>query len=460
MTAPDPHPTPDTHDRGQHGDASTPHLLYVAWGYPPSRGAGMYRALATANAFAREGWKVTVLTATRDTYERLTGSDPESEAAIRDDVTVVRIPFDPARGDDNLANWSRLRVYSPLLWTALRWVAAFFTFPERNYGRWEAPLERAARQIHHEHPVDLVIGSANPNVDFVPGWYLYRRHGVPFVMDHRDAWHLDVYTGQRTASRMSRSSWLERRMFQRSTEGWFVNAPIRDWHAVEHPTRSNDFHVVANGFDPEFLETDRHRAPDPDGGLVFGFLGTIYGPIPLREALDAWRLARTRSPLLARSRFVVRGRLGHFSEPDTAVAELLDEYRNDGVSYEGPVSKTAVSDVYRSFDALLLVISRSPYVTSGKVFEYAASGLPIAALHDPVTAATSVLAGHPTRFGVTEVDVEQFAAALIATGECAATQTFASIAATQEWARQYARDAQLTPRIHALRAIVDERRAK
>lgn len=442
-----------------HG-AAAPHVLYVAWGYPPSRSAGMYRALATANAFARDGWRVTVLTTTRETFERLTGSDPESEASIDPRVTVVRIPFDAERSDDDLANWSRLRVYSALLWTALRWIPAWFSFPERSYGGWKKPLVAAAEAIHREHPVDLVVGSANPNVDFAPGWHLHRRYGVPYVMDHRDAWHLDVYSGRRTASRLSRSSRLESRMFARSAEGWFVNAPIRDWHAGEHPAKAADFHVVANGFDPEFLHTDRDRAPDPEAGLVFGYLGTIYGPIPLRETLDAWRLARTRSPLLARSRLVVRGRLGHFSEPDTAVAELLDAYRADGVSYEGPVSKTAVSSVYRSFDALLLIISRSPYVTSGKVFEYAASGLPIAALHDPVTAATSVLAGHPTRFGVDAVDVEQFAQALIATGESAAAQTPESIAATQQWARQFARDEQLAPRIRALRAVAENGAAR
>ena len=449
MSAPDP--TPVT----QSTDTSAPHVLYVAWGYPPSRSAGMYRALATANAFARDGWRVTVLTTTRETFERLTGSDPQSESYIDPRVTVVRIPFDSERSDDDLANWSRLRVSSAMLWTALRWIPAWFAFPELNYGGWKTPLVAAAERIHHELPVDLVVGSANPNVDFAPGWHLHRRYGVPYVMDHRDAWHLDVYSGRRTAPKLSRSSVLERRLYRHAVEGWFVNAPIRDWHAAEHPARARDLHVVANGVDAEFLELARTRVVDPEAGLVFGYLGTIYGPIPLRETLDAWRLARTRSPLIARSRLVVRGRLGHFAEPDTAVAELLDAYRDDGVSYGGPVSKTAVSSVYRSFDALLLIISRSPYVTSGKVFEYAASGLPIAALHDPVTAATGVLADHPARFAADSIGVEQFAEVLIATGESAATQTPESIAATQAWARRFARDEQLAPRIQALRSVVE-----
>ena len=59
----------------------------------------MYRALATANAFVREGWQVTVLTATRDTFERLTGSDPEAEKSIDPRIDIVRVPFDPERGE-------------------------------------------------------------------------------------------------------------------------------------------------------------------------------------------------------------------------------------------------------------------------------------------------------------------------------------------------------------------------
>jgi hypothetical protein len=50
-----------------------PHLLYVAWGFPPCRSGGVYRALATANAFARDGWDVTVLTVERELWERRTG---------------------------------------------------------------------------------------------------------------------------------------------------------------------------------------------------------------------------------------------------------------------------------------------------------------------------------------------------------------------------------------------------
>lgn len=417
----------------------------------------MYRALATVNAFARDGWDVTVLTATRETYERLTGSDPATEQSIDKSVRVVRIPFDPARGEEDLERWSRSRVASPLLWSYLRWLASSAKFPEGGYGHWTRALKRAAERIHAEKPVDLVVGTANPNVDFVPGVLLHQKAGVPYVMDYRDGWSLDVYTGRRANSRRSRAGRIERRMLRGATEAWFVNEPIRAWHEREYPENAHNFHVVANGWDPEFLQLTPRARLGNDGALTFGYLGTIYGPMPLQTALEGWRLARSRSALIARSRLEFRGRLGHFAEPDPHAAELLAAFHDDDVSYLGPVSKTTVAEAYGALDALLLIVSKSAFVTSGKVFEYAATGLPIAAVHHPETGATSVLEGRPAWFPVREVTAEEVARVIEEAGEHALGMSGHAVRAAQEWAQPLARDEQLAPRVKALRALVESR---
>ncbi len=434
-----------------------PHLLYVTWGYPPARGAGRYRALATSNAFAAAGWDVTVLTVEKSAFENLTGTDPELEKSIDPRVTVVRAPYDSSRGESNISLWSRWHVYSPLLWNFLKAKQTTLIFPETTYGSWKPSLLKAASRIHAAKPVSLVIGTANPNVDFTPGDFLHKNFGVPYVMDYRDGWHLDVYTGKRVGSRLSRSARMERRMLASVTEAWFVNRPIRDWYAAEYPSTGSEFHVVSNGFDPSLLQlTAEKKAVGPNDGLTFGYLGTIYGPIPLRESLEGWRLARTLSPLVARSHIVFRGNLGHYSTPNAQALALINEFAQDGVSYQGPVSKTEVSGVYNTFDALLLIISKSRFVTSGKVFEYAATGLPIVALHDPETAATSVLDGYPHVFPIASVKVEEIANALVAAAERAAAVSTSDVAQAREWARRLERDRQILPRVDALTALVKE----
>lgn len=418
----------------------------------------MYRVLATANAFSRAGWEVTVLTATRETFARLTGSDPDAERHIDSRINVVRIPFDSRRGEANLRKWSRFRLLSPLLWNYLHLTRSRITFPESSYGNWKAPLIRASEEIHRRHPVDLVVGSANPNVDFVPGLHLHRAYAVPYVMDYRDAWHLSVYSGKRVGSPKRRSNRLERRLLGNAKEAWFVNQAIRDWHAVEYPSGAERFHVVANGFDPEFLRSFAVSTPDPASGLTFGYLGTISGPLPLRETLDGWRIARSESLVVSRSRLVFRGRIGQGAEADARTVALLEEYRDDNVVHQGPVSKTKVAEVYQEFDALLLVLARGKYVTSGKVFEYAATGLPIAALFHPETAATHVLKGHPRVSSVADTTPRLIADALIATAEEALATTPESIDQARTWAAHLARDAQLSPRISALYDDLNPRR--
>lgn len=436
----------------------SPHLLYVAWGFPPSRGAGMYRALATVAAFIDAGWRVTVLTADRAAFETLTGVDAEAEASIPSAATVVRVPFDARRGERDLARWSRLRMSSPLLWSGLRLLVETARFPEPGYGHWAAPIAAEARAIHRRDPIDLVIGTANPNVDFVPGAVVHRAARVPYVMDYRDTWHLDMYADRRRGSRWSRSARRERRLQRRAHEIWFVNEPIRDWHARELPSAAARMHVVQNGYDPTFLAPSAHQAEQRvrDRPLTLGYLGTIYGPMPMRETLDGWRLARARSPLAAAARFVIRGRLGHYSTPDAATAALIDEYADDGVVYGGPVSKAEVAGVYAEFDALALILGRSPYITSGKVFEYAATGLPVVSAHHPQTASTRVLEGHPSWFPIERVDAEAMADAMIgALTAAVAADAPARRAAARRWAEHLERDRQLAPRIQALRAVVE-----
>ena len=97
-----------------------PHLLYVAWGFPPCRGGGVYRALATANRFAALGWKVTVLTADRDTFFRFTGADLTLEERVDPSVEVVRVPFEWPILEADLRKWSKRRAQNPKLWSKWR----------------------------------------------------------------------------------------------------------------------------------------------------------------------------------------------------------------------------------------------------------------------------------------------------------------------------------------------------
>jgi glycosyltransferase involved in cell wall biosynthesis len=435
---------------------SAPHLLYVAWGFPPARSGGVYRALATANAFARSGWEVTVLTADRETFERHTGTDPDLEARVDPRIRMVRVPFSWPLQEQDRNRWPMLRRRFPRVWRRARVAADRIPFPEPVYGPWRGPLARAALRIHDEHPVDLVVASANPNVDFSAADALHRRFSVPYVMDYRDAWLLDVFDGHQIHPDRSRAARWERRLVSSAHEVWFVNAPIRDWHADRYPHAAERMHVVANGFDPEFAPSPAERSP-AGGPVRFGYIGTVSAKVPVAEFLEGWRAARRGCPEMAGATATVHGHLGFYSDGSPPLHGLLSEYADDGVSYAGPVSKTAVAATYAGLDALLLILGTGRYVTSGKVYEYMASALPIVSVHDPGNAASTVLRGYPLWFPVADLSPEEIAARLCEAARSAQEASPETRLRCREFSAQFVRDGQLMPRVQALRAMVTSR---
>lgn len=431
-------------------DQISSHLVYVAWGFPPSRGGGVYRALATANAFAENGWRVTVLTANRETFTRGTGIDNTLEAQVHPSITIERVPFTSGAYQTDIRSWSFWRAHAPELWNGYRARQDQRTFPEPTYGGWRTPLEEAVMRIHQADPVDLTVATANPNVDFTAGFRLHEDYGVPYVMDYRDAWQLDVFSGTRLSQPGSPADRWERKLVEGAHEIWFVNEPILDWHAAQYPDAAARMHVVANGYDENMAHLSAEVRPGREQGLVFGYIGTISSHVPMRELFEGWVLARRRSPLLAASRLDIYGYLDHSGIPNDRILGLLAEFRDHGVRYLGPVGKTRIAETYSSFDALLLVLGTGKYVTSGKVFEYTATGLPIASIHDAGNAATQVLEGSPVWIGTPDLQVRSIAATMVALADRAASQTAAERAAAQGWARQYERSNQLLPRIAAL----------
>lgn len=430
----------------------TPHLLYTAWSFPPSRAGGVYRALATVNAFAENGWDVTVLTVPREVFESTTGVDVSLEDQISSQVEVVRVDPRSTASVSDLRRWSRLRARNVELWRGIDRLRDLRSFPELTYGRWRPELELAATKVHAAHPVSLAIGTANPNVDFASGAYLARRSGVPYVMDYRDAWGLDVFSGNELDSWVPGRRRVEARLLEGAAEVWFVNEPIRAWHS-DRFGGGDRMHVVANGFDEYDVPLTVPVRAERDQGLVFGYIGTMSDQVPLEPLVRAWRLGRESGRLPRSARLIVHGYVGHSGSG--IAADILARAEADGVSFRGPVSKSRIGETYAGFDALVLALGTGKYVTSGKVYEYLATGIPIVSVHDPSNAATDVVRNAPGWVGARSLEPTDVADALVEAAAIARDQTPDERAAAQEWGARFERGAQLEPRIRALRQLVE-----
>ena len=435
------------------------HLLLTAWAFPPARTSGVHRAVGIANAFAAEGWTVTVLAAPERTFTDNAMVDRSLLAAVDEGVTVERVPFSAQAYDNDVAAWSAVRARHPELWNGLRLARERLLFPEPGFGLWRRELERAAERVHSARRVDLAIGTANPHVDFIPARHLRRRHGVPAIMDYRDAWTIDVFSGRARASATRAERRWERELMAEADRIWFVNEPIRRWHAERHPEHADRMRVVANGFDVTAGRSPAVPFRPPGDALTFGYVGTInFGQFPAEALFAGWALARERDPLIARSRLVLRGHLGRTGVASGELQSLLDAAAAQGVSYEGPVAKTDLADVYAQFDALVLALASGPGVTSGKVFEFAATGLPVVSVHDPASAATSIMSSSPVWTAAASLSAEDVAAALSEVGRRTLAQTPEERTAAIAWGAQWERGKQLASGVADAAALVNERK--
>jgi glycosyltransferase involved in cell wall biosynthesis len=430
---------------------ASPHVVLVAMFFPPSRASGVYRALAMANHLVRAGWRVTVVTVAEDFFDSVVGSRDDSLlAAVDPRIQVVRVPFPATHliGDARRMGW--LRTTFPFVHRFLNKALERWVFPER-YARWIWPVVRVGRRIDARDPVDVVVATGNPWASFAAAWALGRIRRIPYVLDYRDSWTLDLFNEADAYPPGHLARRWERRVLRGASAAYFVNEALRAWHAERYPAAGARFGVLPNGYDAAFVDPAEPR-PVPETGVRIGFVGTVTDRYPHAAMWEGWELAR-RDPALAGATVEVHGHLGFFEAAAERVASMMPLSSDSGVHYRGPVAKADVARVYESFDVILLIAADSRFVTSGKVFECMATGKPIVGVFSPRTAIAEPLAGYPLAFTVAELTPEAVAEAIVAAVHGARTATPADHERCREHAARYERGAVLAPFDARLREV-------
>jgi glycosyltransferase involved in cell wall biosynthesis len=437
---------------------SRPRVLYLAFYFPPSRASGVHRARATANHLAADGWDVTVFAAPlRFLHEAVGSVDEKLSDTVDPRVRVERPWVSHFSWNSDIRTFSRFRRQLPTVARSM-YQATLKLFPER-YHSWAAAAVAKALRLHARHRFDVVVATGNPFAAFAAAWLLHRVTGVPYVLDYRDAWTLDLFSDEPAVPPGHRAWTWERRVLRGAAAIVFVNESLRRWHAERYPADAAKMMVVPNGWDPDVL------SPAPSGPraggrpLRFAYLGTITTVQPIAAMVEAFRLAR-QDPSLAGAELNLYGHLGFFREGHRTLARLLeidDDNRvggGDGVHYRGPVSKTEVASAYADSDVLVFLAAGARYVTSGKIFEYMAQGRPIVSVHAPGIAAAEVLAGYPLWFTAHSLDPAAIAATMIEAGRAAAELSPQRRAEAVRHAGQYTRDQVLKPFTARLRGLL------
>ncbi|MFI7428869.1 glycosyltransferase [Micromonospora sp. NPDC049836] len=439
---------------GAERGARRPRVLYLAFYFPPSRASGVYRARATANHLVSRGWDVTVCAAPVDFLRDVLGSvDTDLAATVAPEIRVERPALQRFAWEKDVRRYGRFRRNLPRTAQKLYQLGQRLGFPE-HYASWGLASVARALRLHRRRRFDVVLATGNPFASFAAAWLFHRLTGVPYVLDYRDSWTLDLFTNG-PAFPAGHPAWAwERRVLGRAAGVAFVNDALRDWHARRYPAVADRMMVVPNGWDPD-VATAAEAAPQrTDGPLRFAYLGTVTRVQPIEELVGGFALARGHAEL-ADAQLHIHGHLGF--NPNGA-RDLLDRLGADrpdtGVRYRGPVSKTEVASVYEDSDVLVFLAGGSKYVTSGKIFEYMTTGRPIVSVHAPGIAAEEVLADYPLWFRARSLEPADVADAMLRAGRAARELDPAQRAAARRHADRYARDLTLAPLEARLRSLL------
>jgi glycosyltransferase involved in cell wall biosynthesis len=435
-----------------------PRVLYLCFFFPPSRGSGVFRGRATANHLAHAGWDVTVITAPRSFFSHnLDGAVDESlEATVDDRVRVERTKMNAYRWERDVRRFSWLRGNFPLLANKMYQAWLKLVFPEPYLG-WAPGVLRRAVRLHLRRRFDVIVATGNPFVSFAIARALGKVLNIPYVMDYRDAWTFDQFTGKLVFPEGSKAMKWERRVLRDAAGVVVVNDGMREWYDARYPFIGDRMLVVRNGWDPDTLADVPFRAPNPDAPLRFAYMGTVTRHMPLDVLFEGWRRARVH-PLLAGAELHMYGHLGFFPYTVAQIKNRLDRESSFGVRYSGAFTKVDASETYGRQDVLVFCAGGSKYVTSGKVFEYMASGKPIVSVHQPGFGAEEVLRGYPLWFSGSKLDPDTVAQSMIAAAKAARDVDAATHRAAVEHAATFVRENAMVPWEARLRGLVDARR--
>ena len=423
-------------------------VLFIAFPFPPSRGAGVYRTVAIANFLVSSGWDVTVIAPEEGYFRRYQGTEDLSLMDWPDPrIRVERVPLTNWHQETNLAAMSPWEVAFPSMTSRARKRWSRYVSPLEGYGFWFWPALRAGSRVMRARRHDLILATGNPFSSFLVARFLGRRARTPYVLDYRDAWTFDQFTGTLKPGATDVALSIERRALLGASAFISVNQPIVDWLVETHslPSRIQRA-VIENGYDPEFTSALRQagtmRATSPGDRISFAHVGTLVpGKLDLPGILGEFNKAAEGVDFEVALDF--HGHLGFSNTQDQLLRGLFET--DDRIRHLGPVGKKEVAAVYAEADALFLPLYESPYVTSGKVYEMMATGKPILAWGPDSAGAMRPLSGYPLLVRADRARPETWAAALQTVARLHQDASEELTRSAQAYAEQFERSALLRP---------------
>jgi glycosyltransferase involved in cell wall biosynthesis len=324
---------------------SQPHLLILAWLFPPTISGGVYRPLSFARTAAERNWQVSVVAGPAPPQPSTAGRYLVDQ--LPDVVSVRRMAESQLRPSYR---------FFPRIDGGL--TTALETVRETMAGLVERP--------------SIIIASGPPFHNFAAGWMLSRKFEVPLILDYRDEWTDCPFD---FVSRGNGDREWEERCLRHASLVMFTTASFRDQSARSFPAIDpRKYRVVPNGFDPDDLEIVPTKIPISPATLDIAFLGELSSHTPPDAFLDMLQVALSRhKELIGRIRVLFVGK-----QREDIVARIRSHSLASQVEMHGQVPKPEALRIMRTCSLLLALNPNDLHrYIPGKLFDYVASGTPV-----------------------------------------------------------------------------------
>lgn len=333
----------------------TKHLVILAWEFPPTVSAGVYRPASFARYASEQGWRVTVICGalpdkptSAGTY--LTGAIPDSvEVHYVTDTPIWPHPSPLTRIDGGIGN--ALNVY-----------------------------EKACAILEDLEP-GIILASGPPFNNFIAATWLARRFGWKLVLDYRDEWTNNPF--EFTMKDKVNAKW-EAHCLRHADHVIFTTQSQLEYHGTRFPslidqrnTSCDRGSVIFNGWEPRDFSnqsTNVDLTPLQGRKLSLAFFGNLGPAAHPEEFLATMSKVYDQHPsLLETTQIIFVG----FKQP--IVLEQLENFPYpDNLLLIDQVSKAEAVVMMREADALLLLNTTALFrYIGGKLYDYLASKTPI-----------------------------------------------------------------------------------
>ncbi len=361
-----------------------PHLILVAYYFPPAQAIGGIRLYRFYKYLKRLGYECDVITASEPTAEQ---------------------PSDVHFVADNLrARWEGVAQERFSFKSAVELLMRKFMFPGEMGMMWSLEAAACCRQLMRHNPQqEFVIVCSYPALGvLLTGLLVCVQDRVRWIADFRDP----IAAFLRPQTPWYARAWnelLERAVF-RTASGVVANAEgaAALWRQ-RYPRARGKIRVIPNGFDPEDAPAARALPNRQEKVLVHA--GTLYegrNPNAVIQALA--RLRSARMPEAASTCILLLGEIAENAGIDRA---LYDQAQREGwLELRRTVPKAEALCILAEADGLLLLQPQSDVQVPGKLFEYICIGRPILALLQRSSAAEQILTNAGVRHTILQIDDE------------------------------------------------------